>query len=133
MGSTDSDIDRAMALDSCTKCDRDDFAVEQPQHTVYLDGYWIDQTEVTNGLYMKCVEAGACEPPIDASPYDYSEFEDYPVVSVNWFQAEAYCTWAGRRLPTEAEWEKAARGPTGLMYPWGNTIVTGNRVNFVGR
>ena len=100
----------------------------QPQHTVYLDAFWIDQTEVTNGMYEKCVEAGACEPPSKTmsktrdSYYGNSQYADYPVIFIDFYSAETYCEWVERRLPTEAEWEKAARGTDGQEYPWGEGI-----------
>jgi formylglycine-generating enzyme required for sulfatase activity len=109
---------------------------EIPQHTVYLHAYWIDKYEVTNAQYALCEEAGVCEPPWSPGNYTYPkyygqpEFSNYPIVWVSWFQARQYCEWAGRRLPTEAEWEKAARGTDGQKYPWGDEPVTGERANF---
>jgi len=109
---------------------------ENPVHTVYLDGYWIDKHEVSNGQYALCADAGVCQPPFSpgsatrARYYGIPEYSNYPVMWVNWFMARAYCEWAGRRLPTEAEWEKAARGTDGRTYPWGNDPVSGERVNY---
>ncbi|MCK4315304.1 MAG: SUMF1/EgtB/PvdO family nonheme iron enzyme, partial [Anaerolineae bacterium] len=109
---------------------------EQPVHTVALDGFWIDQTEVTNAQYRQCVEAGDCDPPLHSnsstrdSYYGNSTYDDYPVIHVSWFQANAYCEWAGARLPTEAEWEYAARGPNGLIYPWGNSAPNDTLLNY---
>jgi formylglycine-generating enzyme required for sulfatase activity len=102
---------------------------ELPQHTVYLRDYWIDKTEVSNAQYAMCVaDSGACTKPANNSSetrgsyYDDSQYADYPVVFVSWSQAAAYCEWAGRQLPTEAEWEKAARGQDGRIYPWGSSF-----------
>ena len=109
---------------------------EEPQHTVYLDAFWIDQTEVSNAMYSQCVSRGRCRPPeVDGlwsqeSYYDNQEYNNYPVVGVSWEDANAYCTWVDRRLPTEAEWEKAARGTDGRKYPWGNQAISNNRANF---
>jgi len=108
---------------------------EKPSHLVNLDAYWIDRTEVTNAMYSLCVTAGFCDVTGDYSRTrdTYSgnpEYSNYPAISVNWFQAQAYCSWAGRRLPTEAEWEKAARGTDGRIYPWGDESPTCNLANF---
>ncbi len=95
---------------------------EVPQHTVYLDAFWMDVHEVTNAMYAKCVQSGLCLEPIERiSQYRDAQFEDFPVV-VPWEQARSYCSWAGRRLPAEAEWEKAGRGDTKNIYPWGDLI-----------
>ncbi|MGQ9626792.1 MAG: formylglycine-generating enzyme family protein [Anaerolineae bacterium] len=101
---------------------------EKPQHTVYLDAFWIYKTEVTNAQYRKCVEAGACTLPYKTKYYDDPAYADHPVVSVDWNQAKAYSEWAGGRLPTEAEWEKTARGTDGRIWPWGDEWDA-NKVN----
>jgi formylglycine-generating enzyme required for sulfatase activity len=128
MGSSDADMDAALAL--CGYC-RDRFAREQPQHTVYLDAFWMDKTEVTNAHYRQCVEAGACAVP-QCWELDEYDAPDQPVVCVSWDDAQAYADWVGGRLPSEAEWEKAARGTDGRIYPWGNTF-DGRKLNFCER
>jgi formylglycine-generating enzyme required for sulfatase activity len=102
---------------------------EKPQHKVTLDAYWIDRTEVTRGQYDRCVAAGKCAAPETGDAGN----KNHPVVGVTWDNAAAYCAWAGRRLPTEAEWEKAARGTDGRMYPWGNAAPDCGRANYAGK
>jgi formylglycine-generating enzyme required for sulfatase activity len=109
---------------------------EQPIHPVYLDAYWIDRTEVTNAMYAKCVQTGKCQPPelnkstTHPSYYGNPQYADYPVIYVNWMQAQAYCDWSGARLPTEAQWEKAERGTDGRPYPWGNALPSKDLENY---
>jgi len=95
---------------------------EQPVHQVFLETYYIDKYEVTNTLYKACVDAGVCDPPAKTSDYNNSQYAQHPVVYVNWNMANEYCKWRGARLPTESEWEKAARGTDGRTYPWGEEI-----------
>jgi formylglycine-generating enzyme required for sulfatase activity len=112
------------------------FENEKPVHKVTLDGFWIDRMEVTNAQLWACVAAGACQPPSDPSSYTRDnyygnpEYTNYPVIQVSWEDARAFAEWAGGRLPTEAEWEYAARGPESLIYPWGNEAPSCELVNF---
>jgi formylglycine-generating enzyme required for sulfatase activity len=117
-------------------CQQSWFADEQPPHSVTLLSYWIDQTEVTNAAFTKCVSAGACEVPGSSmsntrdSYFQDPQYANYPVINVDWSQARSYCAWAGGRLPTEAEWEKAARSADGRTYPWGNALPTCSLANY---
>lgn len=135
MGSTADQIDAAVAL--CRRnpdgdaCQRSDFTSEFPQHEIFLSDFYMDITEITNGQYRACVQAGVCNPPDSGSGtyrsseyYERPQFDAYPVVWVTWFDARDYCGWVGERLPTEAEWEKAARGETGAIFPWGDRFAT---------
>ncbi len=95
---------------------------ERPQATVWLQTYWIDRNEVTNAEYTACEKTGAC--PQSGPQYVDFDRPKQPINGVSWFDARAYCEAQGKRLPTEAEWEKAARGTDGRMYPWGNEPAT---------
>ena len=96
-------------------------ADEKPVHMVYLDAFWMDQTEVTEAQFKQCIDAGVCKIPSGSMYVNWNPSKS-PMVFVTWGDANDYCQWAGRRLPTEAEWEKAARGTDGRTYPWGEGI-----------
>ena len=109
----------------------DDLRTDNPQHRVYMDSFWMDEVEVTNAMYAKCFKVGICGHPANYDTYyGIWAYRDYPVVYVNWYQADQYCHWVGRSLPTEAQWEKAARGTDGRRYPWGNRLPTPLLANF---
>jgi len=110
--------------------DEEAYYDEAPEHEVYLDEYYIDKFEVTNKQYALCVKAGECSPPEIKDFYHYSNYENQPVVYVDWMQAKTYCNWVERDLPTEAQWEKAARGTDKRIYPWGNEEPNENLANF---
>lgn len=127
------------SLETDPGADQDEF----PQHSVYLESYWIDQTVVTNAMYALFlnVEGNQIEGRatwLDAADEDAllisaegvwrprDGYANHPAVEVSWYGAQAYCQWAERRLPTEAEWEKAARGSDGRTYPWGQTLSCEN-------
>jgi formylglycine-generating enzyme required for sulfatase activity len=112
---------------------------EKPQHKVYLDAFLIGKYEVTNAQYHAFVKATAHRLPENCCDPKYNIWRgdvmmdgvgDLPMINVSWDDAAAFCNWAGGRLPTEAEWEKAARGSDGRMFPWGNEAPSGNRANY---
>jgi sulfatase modifying factor 1 len=105
-------------------------ANERPVHRVYLGAFYIDKFEVTTARYAAFMSANPRERPYKWNELDLSRDANRPVIGVNWYDAQAYCNWAGKRLPTEAEWEKAARGTDGRRYPWGNEEPTAAHGNF---
>ena len=103
---------------------------EKPAHQVELGAFWVDMFEVTNRQYRLCVDAGVCSLPDRTFYIERDQYLDHPVSYVDWDHAYAYCAWAGRRLLTEAEWERAARGDQEYLYPWGDSPVDGTNANF---
>lgn len=135
LGSTETQIMEAIALcqEHYAICNRWYYEREGPQHSVSLEDFWFDQIEVSNAQYRLCVDAGVCAEPTTCkkgeATFGDPEKADHPVVCVNWEEAQAYCQWAGGRLPTEAEWEFAFRGEEGLIYPWGDAF-DGSKLNY---
>ncbi len=133
--------DPQAALTECQKyydnCgDVSNWQDETPIHTVSLDAFAMDAYEVTNAAYARCVTAGVCATPAGNGSftrekyYDDPAFDNYPVINVNWYDSTTYCAWRGARLPSEAEWEYAARGGLeGKLYPWGDVFEDG-QANF---
>ena len=126
-------------LEECKKyrsnCSLGQFTFSEPSKTIFLESFYIDKYEVTNSAYQKCVDAKFCQPPQKTSSntraeyYGTTKYASYPVIYVDWNMAKTYCEWRNARLPTEAEWEKAARGINGFLFPWGNEFG-GVRANF---
>ncbi|NPV74801.1 MAG: SUMF1/EgtB/PvdO family nonheme iron enzyme [Anaerolineae bacterium] len=113
----------------------DELSDDQPQHTVWLDAFWIGLTPATNAAYSLCVASGDCKPPCspETNPHYYDPvYASHPVVYVTWQAAQDYCRWAGGRLPTEAEWERAAGGDGWREYPWGEADPAENLANLGG-
>jgi sulfatase modifying factor 1 len=115
----------AIAKDLCQKewlpCSDILFRTEGPSQQIYLSSFWISITETSQREYQECVEAGSCKAPAELGQ---RKGGDLPVVGVDWQSARDYCAFIGGRLPTEAEWEKAARGKDGRLFPWGDVFVS---------
>ncbi|MGH7231602.1 MAG: formylglycine-generating enzyme family protein [Nitrospiraceae bacterium] len=103
---------------------------ERPVHRLYLDAFYIDKFEVTTSRYAKFLQATNRKPPDKWSEVNPTFDWARPVIGVDWSEADAYCQWAGKRLPTESEWEKAARGTDGRKYPWGGEDASESFANF---
>ncbi|MDZ4733078.1 MAG: formylglycine-generating enzyme family protein [Nitrospirota bacterium] len=103
---------------------------EQPAHQVYLDTFSMDKYEVTVAQYAAFLQAKGVEPPLDWKTMNQPAHQKRPATNMDWVDAYGYCKWAGKRLPTEAEWEKAARGTDGRLYPWGSDAPTPLHANF---
>ncbi len=127
MGISNQDLEWYKQQDWCTEenyCQSLTYQDSMPAHSVYLDSFWVDKFEVTNDQYKKCVNEGVCTQPYEyywiTDYYTSEDYDNHPVINVSWVQAAEYCDWVEGRLPTEAEWEKAARGIDGRLFPWGN-------------
>lgn len=125
MGSSKEEVDYALQI--CNEAKREgecesawiDDELDGGTQT-FTEPFWIDETEVTRAAFTACVNEGVCTKPL---ANEYSSSDNQPINNVSWQDAATYCAWRGARLPTEAEWEYAARGPDGLIFPWGNSFV----------
>ncbi len=126
MGSTIPEIAVAQALcrfePLSRECKPTTFADEMVIHDVMLDDFWMDTKEVDNRSYRRCVAAGVCLPPAYRAAANWTSHPDHPVTLVSWYDAQRYCHWRKAALPTEAQWERAAKGWSGRIYPWGNVF-----------
>jgi formylglycine-generating enzyme required for sulfatase activity len=134
MGSTEAEIEEAYQLGKryFTQTDRSAFTDEGPAHSVQLDAFYIDRQEVTVREY-RWFQHATGHRSLPRGVATYAPEDDLPVAGPSWEDAVAYCRWAGKELPTEAQWEKAARGTDGRRYPWGNEPVDGRRANYCDR
>jgi len=146
MGLSDSELDWIMSQEWEMSLERKNYTDEQPQHMVSLDGFWIYTNEVTNaqfaaflnamgnqqegGMPWYDLESGYGQIDSNGTWMPQSGFANYPAIEVTWYGATAYCGWAGGHLPTEAQWEKAARGSEGRRFPWGDAMPDCNHANF---
>ena len=125
MGSTEEQTNTVLKW--CTDCEKEWYENEKPAHKQVFDNpFWIDETEVTRSTYESCVSADVCTTTQDNQ---HSTEANQPINSVTWYQAAEYCGWRGARLPTEREWEYAARGPDNFVFPWGYRVNKG-KLNF---
>jgi len=135
MGSTREEVSRAVEECKATsKLDdshcREWFQNEAPSHRIVLDVYYIDKYEVTTSFYSKFMRDSKRPEPPNWDMVNLGVHSNRPVIGIDWSDADAYCRWTGKRLPTEAEWEKAARGTDGRTYPWGNKKPTHDFANY---
>lgn len=137
MGATPAlEFDRCQRMYPGSSCSIDDYQSEAPPHLIWLADFYIDSYEVTNISYAQCVFDEVCDPPYEivsqtrSRYYGNSVYDTYPVIHIDWDQANVYCEWRGGRLPTEAEWEKAAHGEQVIPYPWGTQRPDSTLLNF---